>query len=101
MLHTSDTLSQAPLSTTLDNPTSMTINNIEMFMQAITNSLLADKDRLHVYHETQAADPQCSTLIKYCEKRWPSHKPKGELGKYWQFRGNSHLVINYFFMALE
>ena len=56
-------------------------------MQTITNSLLADKDQLNVYREAQAADPECSTLITYCKKGWPSHKPKGELGKYWQFWG--------------
>ena len=79
MLYTPDTLSRAPLSTILDNPTSMSINDIEMFVQAVTNSLPADKDRLNVYREAQTTDPECSTLIKYCEKGWPSHKPKGEL----------------------
>ena len=61
MLYTPDTLSRAPLSTILDNPSSMSINDIEMFMQAITNSLPADKDRLNVYREAQTTDPECST----------------------------------------
>ena len=91
MLYTPDTLSRVPLSTILDNPTFMSINDIEMFVQAITNSLPADKDRLNVYRKAQTTDPECSTLIKYCEKGWPSHKPKGELGKYWQFKGGFSL----------
>ena len=90
-LYTSDTLSRAPLSTTLDKSTSMSINDIEMFVQTITNSLPADKDRLNGYREAQATDPECSILIKYCETGWPSHKSKGELGKFWQFRGEFSL----------
>ena len=62
-----------------------------MFVQTITNSLPADGDQLNVYWEAKATDPECSTLIKYCEKGWPSHKPKGALEKYWQFSGEFSL----------
>ena len=71
-LYTPDTLSQAPLSTALDTTTSMSISDIELFVQTITNSLPADGDRLNVYWEAQASDPKCSTLIKYCESGWPT-----------------------------
>ena len=54
----------------------MSINDIEMFVQTIINSLPADKDQLNGYREAQATDPECSSLIKYCEIGWPSHKPK-------------------------
>ena len=58
-------------------------------MQTITNSLPTDKDQLNGYREAQATDPECSSLlfniVRYVG--WPSHKPIGELGNYWQFRG--------------
>ena len=62
-----------------------------MFVQTIINSLPADKDQLNGYREAQATNLECSSLIKYCEIGWPSHKPKDELGKYWQFRGEFSL----------
>ena len=68
----------------------MLISDVEMFVQTITNSLPAYKDRLNVYREAQAIDPDCSSLIAYCEK-WPNHKPKDRMGKYWQLRGEFSL----------
>ena len=73
----------------------MSMSDIEMFVQTITNSLPADKDRLNVYCEAQATDPDYSSLIAYCVKS----QTKRQNG---QFRGEfsrSDLVINYYCMA--
>ena len=56
-------------------------------IHTLTNSLPADKDSLNIYRQAQASDEICSNLIAYCRSGWPSHKPKGELRKYWNFQG--------------
>ena len=84
-LYIPDTLSRAPLLNQLDSSELMSADDIEVFIRTLTNSLPADKDRLQVYRQAQASDNICSNLICYCRSGWPSHKPKGELGKYWNF----------------
>ena len=81
-LYTPDTLSRAPLSSQLENFEMMSAEDIELFVHTLTDSLPANKDRLNVYCQAQASDEICSNLIGYCRSGWPSHKPKGELGKY-------------------
>ena len=90
-LYIPDTLSRAPLFNQLDSSELMSADDIEFFVGTLTNSLPADKDRLQVYRQAQASDNICSNLICYCRSGWPSHKPKGELGKYWNFQGELSL----------
>ena len=93
-LYTPDTLSRVPLSSQLDNFEVMSAEDIEFFIHTLTDSLPADKDRLNIYRQAQASDEICSNLIAYCISGWPSHKPKGELRKYWNFQGEMSLSDN-------
>ena len=93
-LYIPDTLSRAPLSSQLDNLEVMSAEDIEFFIHTLTDSLPADKDRLNIYRQAQASDEICSNLIAYCRSGWPSHKPKGELRKYWNFQGEMSLSDN-------
>ena len=90
-LYTPDTLSRAPLSSQLENFEVMSAEDIELFVDTLTDSLPANKDRLNVYRQAQASDEICSNLIGNCKSGWPSHKPKGELGKYWNCQGEMSL----------
>ena len=90
-LYIPDTLSRAPLLNQLDSSELMSADDIKFFVRTLTNSLPADKDHLQVYRQAQASDNICSNLICYCRSGWPSHKPKGELGKYWNFQGELSL----------
>jgi len=90
-LYIPDTLSRAPLLSQLDSLELMSSEDIEFFVRTLTNTLPADKDRLQVYRQAQASDNICSKLICYCRSGWPLHRPKGELGKYWNFQGELSL----------
>ena len=89
-LYMADTLSRAPLHVSAtDDITSDT----ERFVQSIISALPATKDNLDSYHIAQREDPICSKLIKFCNSSWPNRNMlKGNLKKYWQFRGN--LTVN-------
>ena len=66
----------------------MLAEDIELFVHTLTDSLPANKDLLNIYRQAQASDEICSG---YCRSGWPSHKPKGELGKYWNCQGEMSL----------
>ena len=87
-LYTADTLSRAPLEETQDASSSLSSQNIEQFVQAITAALPASPDRLDSYRKAQAEASICSRLIEYCSSGWPNrNKMSRELKEYWRFRG--------------
>ena len=93
-LYTPDTLSRAPVNNQLDSLTKLSARDIELFIHTLTDLLPASKDRLQIYRQAQASDDVCAKLIEYCKSDWPTHKPKGVLSKYWQFRGELSLCDN-------
>ena len=86
-LYTPDTLSRAPLPTQLDTLECKALEETEMFVQTIIESLPAHNDRLNEYRKNQATDTICSQLITFCQSGWPTQKPKGLISKFWQFQG--------------
>jgi len=90
-LYIPDTLSRAPIPSQLDNFDVMSANDIEFFINMLTELLPANTDRLNVYRQAQVSDEICSKLLYYCRSGWPSHKPKGELGNYWNFQAGMSL----------
>lgn len=82
-----DTVSRAPLRDQLDTTQSDAIEETELFVQTLTESLPAHKDILNKYHQNQTTDAICSQLISFCQSGWPTQKPKGPTSKYWQFLG--------------
>ena len=58
----------------------------ETYLQAVITSIPASDDRVDVYRQAQAEDPECSKLIDFCKSGWPK-KAKGEMKRFWQARG--------------
>jgi len=81
-LYTPDSLSRAPLHSQPDNCKVKPTEDIKFIVQTLASLLPANNDRLNVYCQTQASEKICTKLIDYCRSGWPSHKPKGELGKH-------------------
>ena len=75
-LYTPDTLSRAPLPTQLDTLECKALDETEIFVQTLIDSLPAHKDRLNEYRQNQATDAICSQLITFCQSGWPAKKPK-------------------------
>ena len=81
-LYTPDTLSRAPVNDQPDSLAKLSAKDVELFIHTLTDLLPDSKDRLQVYQQAQASETVCSKLIEYCKSDWPTHKPKGPLGKY-------------------
>ena len=92
-MYSADTLSRAPVSP-VDNDVLASENELESFVAEITASLPASTQRLKTYSEAQANDPVCSTLITYCQTRWPDKSDlQTELKPYWNNR--SELTVHH------
>lgn len=67
-LHTADTLSRAPLSSTVNN---LTVQEEAEYLSEMTVSNLPAKDRLDAYKQGQVTDPIISRVFHYCREGWP------------------------------
>ena len=64
------------------------LEEAEYLMEMCINSLPANSHRLKEFRKAQAVDTVCSTIIGYCQNKWPK-KPNLplEIKPYWQARG--------------
>ena len=86
-LYTADALSRAPIrgTPTLDEIASQ--QEVEVFIDSLTQQLPASSHRLQVYQKAQRDDPVCNQVITYCKRTWPEkHSIKAELKPFWQNR---------------
>lgn len=79
----------------------MHLRKLNCLLKQWLNHCQAHKDRLNEYHQNQRMDAICSQLITFCQSGWPTHKPKGPIGKYWQFQGEFQWVMICYCMAAE
>ena len=86
LLYTADTLSRAPLSTSMSEITLQ--DSAEHFIHTVVSSLPVSESRLETYREAQRTDPVCSLVIHYCRQGWPRTSPSSNIGPYWRVRGN-------------
>ena len=73
LLHTTDTLSRAPLKLSADSDELMEIQEVEFYISTVISTLPVSDARLNVIAQTQANDHVCSTLISYCHDGWPDN----------------------------
>ena len=93
-MYSADTLSRAPVSPVDNNDVLASENELESFVAEITASLPASTRRLKTYSEAQANDPVYSTLITYCQTRWPDKSDlQTELKPSWNNR--SELTVHH------
>ena len=59
----------------------------EYLMETCVNSLPANSHRLEEFGKAKKTDTVCSTIISYCQNKWPkkSNVPL-EIKPYWQVR---------------
>ena len=85
-LHTADTLSRAPLSSTEHDHDPEHL--AELLMVSHIQHLPASKERLETYRQAQNSYPTCSRVKEYCQKGWPDkHKLATDVKPYWPVRG--------------
>ena len=85
-LNTADTLSRAPLPSTVHNTDQEEL--AELLMATHVSHLPASRERLETYRQAQHADPICSTLMEYCRTSWPDrYSLRPETKPYWSIRG--------------
>ena len=88
--YAADALSRAPLPDTTCKENLQ--SEVEEFIDAVTTGLIMD-GRLEEVSKSQATDPVCSKLIKYCRFGWRDrHRIEGHLNVYWSRRG--HLTVH-------
>ena len=84
-LYIADALSRAPTQETPTVDEVATKNEVEIFIDAITQQLSASSNKLQVYQKAQHEDAICNQVIGYCKSTWPQkHSVKAELKPYWQ-----------------
>ena len=87
-LHTADTLSRAPSSSSDEGDTTLE-ELAELAMEECVAYLPASQNKLQDYQNAQQSDPLCSAIIKFCQVGWPNkHKIDAALAPYWEARGN-------------
>ena len=85
-LNTADTLSRAPLISTVRDQDLEEL--AEMLTSAQVEHLPASKERLEQYRQAQHSDATCSTLMEYCRNGWPDRdKLTPNLVPFWPARG--------------
>nr|XP_037272794.1 uncharacterized protein K02A2.6-like [Rhipicephalus microplus] len=84
LLATADTLSRAPC----DLPTSKAVSSLEVYIGEVLKELpLQLENQLDEIRRLQAQDSECSSIMTYCEKGWPSKKRvPTHLAPYWKER---------------
>ena len=83
LLHTADTLSRAPLPTTI-HPDSLQ-EEVEVFVESLVSNLSTTEDRLQGYGEAQADDSK--EVMQFCKDGWPNRCPANtSLIPYWRIR---------------
>ena len=93
LLCTADTLSRAPIAALQCDKDLQ--QEAEWWIHAIVQSLPASQQRLQQYIESQAKDPVCSELIKFCREGWPAKNHlKPELKPYWEAQHKISLSHN-------
>ena len=87
-LHTADTLSRAPSSSSDKGDTTLE-ELAELAMEECIAYLPASQNKLQEYRNAQQSDPLCSAIIKFCQAGWPNkHRIDAALAPYWEARGN-------------
>ena len=91
-LHTADVLSRT---VSVTNPEDATIEETELFAEAVVSTLPATSDALENYRAAQANDPVCSQIISFCLKGWPNkHQVTHVIRPYWDSREKISVINN-------
>lgn len=69
LLYTTDTLSRAPLSTTIHG--SDLLQEVDVFVNSVVSPLPAFSRCLEKYKKSQEEDPVCVKVKHYCQTEWP------------------------------
>ena len=86
LLYTADTLSRAPAPT--DENDSRLQEETDAVMELHVCHLPASKERLDEYRKSQATDPICSSVVKFCQHGWPEKiRIVPIIRPYWLVRG--------------
>lgn len=86
-LYTADTLSRVPVDTA-DSDSKALQEEVELYIDNVTQHLPATEGKLQEYRQHQAADPVCSQAMKCCSFGWPEkHSIGAELKLFWVHRG--------------
>ena len=65
---------------------------VESFIESVTESLPASSNQLEAYKKAQASDTACSRVKEYCLSSWPKReRVEPELIPYWNAR--SYLTV--------
>ncbi|KAL7872233.1 hypothetical protein SRHO_G00072160 [Serrasalmus rhombeus] len=86
-LITADALSRAPVKHIVTQEEKDNEAEVNVFVDAVVQTLPATEARLKVIQDKQKEDPICAKLIKYCQTGWPEkHALPPDLGPYWPER---------------
>ena len=97
LLYTADTLSRAPVPTNEND--SRLQEETDALMDLCVYHLPASKERLDEYRKSQATDPICSSVIKFCRHGWPEKsRIEPDIRPYWLVHGeltfdNNNLLL--------
>ena len=88
-LHTTDTLSRAPLKHPADCNEQLEIQDVEYHIETVIATLPVSRTKLNTIAQAQATDQVCSTLISYCSHGWPDRSSLPDIIKpYWKYQGD-------------
>ena len=84
LLYTADALSRAPLT----EVESLELQEeVEAFIESVSDNLPASKGRLETYQEAQSSDSVCSRVKEFCTTGWPKkHLIGAEIRPFWKVR---------------
>jgi len=71
LLYIADALSRAPIKGTPTLGEIATQEQVEIFIDSVTQLLPASSNRLQEYQNARHADPTCNQVIAYCKSKWP------------------------------
>ena len=90
LLYTADALSQAPQTEVAESLELQ--EEVESFIESVSDNLPASKGRLETYQKAQSSDSVCSRVREFCTSGWPKkHLIREELLPYWKVRNSLSL----------
>ena len=90
LLYTADTLSRAPQTEVAESLELQ--EEVEAFIESVSDNLPANKSRLEVYQRAQSSHSICSRVKEFCTSGWPKkHLIGTEILPYWKVRNSLSL----------